>query len=235
MELRQYVQIVLRRWWIPILLILIVVAVTLPELLSPASRPYQALMRFSVGVSPEPRTGAYYTYDHYYTWLASEYLVDDLAEIIKSQVFARAVSDYLATEGIKVPAGAISGSTEAGKLHRILRIVITWPREQELYEIAEAAAIVLQEQSHRFLTQLGSENAEVHLIDPPVVYEIGPGLRERLDLPIRIFVAGAVGIALAFLSDYLDESVRNRQEVEAMGLDVLAEIPNHSSRWRFWQ
>jgi capsular polysaccharide biosynthesis protein len=35
----------------------------------------------------------------------------------------------------------------------------------------------------------------------------------------------AAGVGLAFLLDYLDRSVRDRAEVEALGLTVLSEIP----------
>jgi capsular polysaccharide biosynthesis protein len=35
----------------------------------------------------------------------------------------------------------------------------------------------------------------------------------------------AGGVALAFLVDYLDPSVRERADVEALGLKVLAEVP----------
>ncbi len=188
-------------------------------------------MRFAVGVVPEPSTGAYYTYDRYYTWLASEYLVDDLAEVVRSSAFASAVSQRLAMHGIQVPAGAIQGSTQAGKLHRILSLSITWGQEEELRLIANAAVQTLQEESATFLAQLGAENAHVALIDPPVVGMVGPSLRERLDLPIRLFLALVAGVALAFLLDYLDDSVHGCSDLEALGLQTLAEIPR-SRRWR---
>lgn len=230
MELRQYMRIVLDRWWLPALLILIVLTISLPAMFTTQTPVLAASMRFAVGVVPEPKTGDYYAYDRYYTWLASEYLVDDLAEIIKSASFGQAVSDTLADAGIQVPPGAIGASTQAGKLHRILTVSITWDNEAELRQIANATAQTLEAQSGRFLAQLGSENADVHLIDPPVVMPVGKGLREQLDLPIRLFLALAAGIALAFLLDYMDTSVRSRHELEEMGLAVLAEIPR-VRRW----
>ncbi len=35
------------------------------------------------------------------------------------------------------------------------------------------------------------------------------------------------GVALAFLTEYLDPTLRSRSEVEALGLPVIAEIPRH--------
>ena len=234
MELRQYARIVLMRWWLPVALILVVLLVSLPGQLSPKPISYQASMRFAVGVAPEPRDGTYYTYDRYYTWLASEYLVDDLAEIIKSSTFAGAVSEELASAGVQVPAGAIGASTQAGKLHRILNVSISWGDEAELRAIASATVKVLKERNAEFMAQLGTENAEATLIDPPVVFPIGQSLAARLDLPIRAFLALVVGIALAFLLHYLDDSVRSRQELESMGLQVLGELPSRRKRWFLW-
>jgi len=236
LELKTYARILWRHGWVIALLLLVVVIASLPGLFSAKPVVYQAGMRFAVGVVPEPSTGAYYTYDRYYTWLASEYLVDDLAEVVRSSAFAGAVSRRLAAQGIQVPAGAIQGSTQAGKLHRILSLSITWGQEQELRLIANAAVQTLQEESATFLAQLGTENAHVALIDPPVVGVVGASLRERLDLPIRLFLALVAGVALAFLLDYLDDSVRGRTDLESMGLQTIAEIPRPSGRRpHFWR
>ena len=234
MELKQYVRIVWDRWWLPVGLALVVLLASLPGMLSPKPTTYQAAMRFAVGVVPEPGAGEYYTYDRYYTWLASEYLVDDLAEVLKSGLFASAVSAELAAQGIQVPTGAISGSTQAGKLHRILAVNIAWGQEGELREIANAVVRVLQARSAEFLAQLGTENAEVRLIDPPVVFPVGASLQDRLDLPIRLLLAALAGVALAFVWDYLDDSVRSVAEAEALGLRVLGSIPASGRAWP-WQ
>ena len=93
---------------------------------------FSASMRFNVGIQPE-RIPDVYTYDRYYTMLTSEYLVDDLGEIVRSQVFAQEVSRRLAEKGIVVPAGAIGASTQPGKLHRILTVNVSWPSGRDRY------------------------------------------------------------------------------------------------------
>jgi capsular polysaccharide biosynthesis protein len=40
------------------------------------------------------------------------------------------------------------------------------------------------------------------------------------------------GIALAFILDYLDSSVRDTREAEALGLHVIGEIPRAHRRGR---
>jgi capsular polysaccharide biosynthesis protein len=235
MELRQYWRIVYKRLWIVIALVAIVLVSSLVLQPGPPAL-YQASMRFTVAVVPESRSGDYYAYDRYYTWMASEYFVDELTEIVGSEAFARAVSEELADSGHEFPTGDLRGSMGADRKHRILTVHITWGDQAQLKEIANAAAKVLQRRSADFLGQLGTTNADIRLIDPPVVFPAGRSLKEKLDLPIRLFLALLAGVALTFLLDYLDDTVRDRAEVEAMGLAVLGEIPPLPGRRRFpWQ
>ncbi|MBM4428771.1 MAG: hypothetical protein FJ026_00295 [Chloroflexi bacterium] len=236
MELRQYWQIVRRRLWIVVALLLIVLVISIVR--RPSYTPfYQATMRFAMGLEPEAKTGDYYTYDKYYTWLTSEYLIDDVAELVRSNAFAQAVSNHLSGSGIHVPAEVIQGSTQAGQLHRILTVGIGWGDAAQLAEIANAVAVVLPTEIAYHFAQVGTSGVYASLIDPPVVGAVGKSLKERLDLPLRLFLALVAGIAIAFLLDYLDDTVHSRQELEQSGLDVLAEIPPvHSAGIRLpWQ
>jgi len=235
MELRQYWRIVRKRLWIVIVLVAIVLVSSL--VLRP-ERPalYQTSMRFTVGLVPESRSGDYYAYDRYYTWMSSEYLVDELTEVVGSEAFARAVSEELADSDLDLPAGALHGSMGANRKHRILTLHITWGDQTQLREIADAAAKVLRERSADFLGQLGTTDADIHLIDPPVVLPAARSLKDKLDLPIRLFLALLAGVALTFILDYLDDTVRDQAEVEALGLAVLGEIPPLPGHRRFpWE
>jgi capsular polysaccharide biosynthesis protein len=230
MELRKYWQILWRRWWIPAGLFVLVLAISLiwPQQVQPT---YQASMRFTVGFTPEPRTGDYYTYDRYYSWLTAEYIADDFSEVVKSHAFAAGVSARLGDQGITVPTGAISGSTVAEKQHRILTLSMTWPDPDQLQAIAGAAMAELVENNAAYFAQLGAEGATIRLIDPPAPFAVGRSLQQRLEVPIRLFLALFVGVSLVFLWEYLDDSVRDRREVEEIGLPVLGEIPSERRRW----
>ena len=226
MELRSYWRIIRRRWWLAVGLALLVGVLTLvmqrPWQAHPAT--YSATMRFNVGIQPERIPGVY-TYDRYYTMLTSEYLVDDLGEIVRSQVFSSAVSARLADQGITVPAGAIGASTQPGKLHRILTVNVGWGDAAQLQAIADAIVATLTERGADFFGQFSAEEADIRLIDPPTINVVGRPAREQLDLPLRVLLALAAGIALAFLLDYLDDAVRDREELAGLGLAVLGEIP----------
>jgi capsular polysaccharide biosynthesis protein len=231
MELREYWTILMRRWWIPALLVLAVGLLSLLQLRpwQPAPPTYTASLRMLVGVMPleDADTTAYDP--RYYGWLTSEYLVDDFTEVVRSGLFAGEVSARLA-EGvdsapIEVPPGAIQGSAATGKLHRIITLSFAWPDAAELETIANAAAVELSEDAADYFLQLGTEGAGVTLIDGPSVGAVGPSLRSRLELPLRLLLALVVGIGLAFLLEYLDTRLRSADEVEALGLPVIGRIP----------
>lgn len=221
MELRQYWRIVYRRLWIIILLPLLVIAVSFlarPQ----ATRSAVANLRLTVGIVPEDSHGQFYTYDRYYSWLTAEYLADDLSEIIKSRTFADLVSQKL---GGSIAPATIQGATVPQKLHRVLMVSVSAPTEQQAMAIAGAVAATLRDNGGQFLPQLSAQNAALSVIDPPALVPVGPSLREKLDLPLRAVLALAAALALVFLLDYLDDSVRDADDIEGLRLSVLAEIP----------
>jgi capsular polysaccharide biosynthesis protein len=226
MELRAYWKIIRRYLWLPIGLVVAVTVLTLAMQRPWQARPlgYIASMRFNVGITPERIPGVY-TYDRYYTMLTSEYLVDDLGEVVRSQAFTEAVSQRLADQGITVAPGAISASTQPGKLHRILTVNVTGGDQAVLTQIAEAVAATLTEGSAEFFGQFSADEADIRQIDAPTISAVGRPAREQLDLPLRILLALAAGVGLAFLLDYLDDTVRDRGELERLGLSVLGEVP----------
>lgn len=234
MELREYWHIVHRRLWLIAALVLVVLMASLVGRL-PRPERFLATSRFAVAVQPEPTTGEYYAYDRYYTWLASEYLVDDLAEVVAGRAFAEEIEAALQVQGVS-PSHPLGGAFSASTKHRTLTLQIVWPNAEELSRIAAAAQQVLSERSSRFFGQLGESKVDIQTIDPPTIALLGPGLREQLDLPLRVLLALVVGVALAFVLHYLDDAVHDREEVENLGIVVLAELPPHPRRRRFfWQ
>jgi capsular polysaccharide biosynthesis protein len=229
MELREYWRIVRRRWWMLAGLVLLVLAVSLVFRSHPTPM-YQATMRFTIGVSPESDSERLTIDPLYSAYLASEYIADDFTEIVKSESFAGDVSVRLAGQGIAISAGVIQGFTVSEKQHRILSMQITWPHEAQLRSIAQAATETLEQDNAKYFKQLGSEGAEVFVIDPPRIVPLGVGLKDRLEIPIRLALALLAGVGLAFLLHYLDDTLRDPDEAEALGLSVLGRIP--PSGWR---
>jgi capsular polysaccharide biosynthesis protein len=129
-----------------------------------------------------------------------------------------------------IPAGHIQSFTVAEKQHRILTMQITWPDEGQLRAIAEAARKTLEEENAKYFRQLGSEGADVFVIDSARVVPLGISLKDRLEIPIRVALALLAGVGLAFLLHYLDDTIRDPEEVEALGMSLLGQIP--SAGWR---
>ena len=226
MEIRTYLRILKRWWWIPIGLTALTLVFSLITLKPWQPRPptYVMGMSFSVGVRPQQLPDEF-TYDGYYTALSSEYLIDDFSEIVKGSEFAAAVSRHLADEGVQVAPGQIQGSTQTGKRHRILNVTIYDADPDRLQKIADAVAVTMTEDADEFMPRLLEDQGAVYLINKGGVAPIGPSLKQRLDLPLRLTLALLAGVGLAFFMEYLMPRVQTRKDLETLGVPVLAEIP----------
>jgi capsular polysaccharide biosynthesis protein len=225
MELRDYARVIGRYLWI-IIVLPVVVGLGSWILRTPPAPVYQASIRFTIGVNAPPAS-AVIGYDPVLTsYQASEYIRDDFVEIVASDSFTDDVNAQLArmgVTGITVRKGNISGTIE--KQRRLMSLTVTWNQPDQAQKIAEAAVQNLAENNGKYFAQLGSSAAALTIVDRPVVGRVGTSLREQLDIPIRIALALLAGLALAFILDYLDTSVRDAREVQALGLQVIGEIP----------
>jgi capsular polysaccharide biosynthesis protein len=223
MELGQLWKVLLRRWPLAVIPFVVVLAVGLATYDRPPPA-YNVGINYTAGHPPAPDSGADYEDDRYYPWLTSEYIVNGLADWVKSGSFAIAVSKELAEQGVDVPAGAIRGSIASDNVRSVLLLSMTYGDRQVLAAMIQAATVVLQTHNVKAFPFLG-ENAVVVPLDEPVINQVPAGLRAALDLPLRLGLAIGAGVGLAFLIDYMDPTVRTRRELEEMGLDILAEIP----------
>lgn len=220
-DIREYWRILLARWYIPVILVVLTVIFSVLTHQDPPPT-YIASLRFTIGVPANPNVtgqdpilGAYQ---------ASEYIRDDFVEVLKSELFAADVNAALNDPTLKISKGNIGGAVE--KQHRILSMSVSWGDAAQAKRIAEAAATTLATQNAKYFTQLGAAGASVAIIDGPDISTVTPGLRERLDIPIRALLALLAGIVLIFVLDYLDDSVRNGNDLEQMGVPVVGVIPD---------
>jgi capsular polysaccharide biosynthesis protein len=222
MELIRYWQIVYKRWWLVGALLLIVGVVSLATYDWSPPQAFTTTFRLNVGLEPVPPPGAEYIYNPLDTWMSSEYLMDDLASAVRGADFARRVEARLDGESVNL-AGRFGAATE----HRALTVSVTWQDGEQLAQIANAAVAVLNEESRELVGPLGKAQPVLRLIEPPVILPVGRSLKDKLDIPIRLGLALVAGVAGAFLLDYLDTSVRSLDEVEALGIRILGQIPPH--------
>jgi capsular polysaccharide biosynthesis protein len=223
MELKAYWNVLKRRW----LLVLIPTAVVLIIGLatySPPGTAYNAGIRFIVSQEPS-EAAAEDDEQRLANWQTSEYIVNGLTDWVRSGQFAQLVSARLAESGTSIDYRAIRGSIAADNVRSMMTFSMTFGDPAALEAMMRTAAAVLTEENEKGLPQLGGETAALVQLDEPIINPVSAGLFDQLQLPIRVVLAIAAGLGLAFLVDYLDPTVRERKELEAMGLPVMGEIP----------
>ena len=228
MELRHYWKVILRRWPFALIPVLLVLAVGVATHQPPPTG-YNVGVRFIVGQPPSPGA-AEADEQRYYNWLTSEYIVNGLADWSRGNRFAQLVSEELATQGHAIPAGAIQGSLVADNVRSQLVVYLTFGDAEQLAAITEAAITVLTEQNAAGLPQLGGETAVLVQLDDPIINANPAGLRNQLDLPLRLALALATGLGLVLLVEYFDPTLRDRDDVTALQLELLGEIPVESKK-----
>lgn len=227
MELGNYLRVLIRFWWLIVALVAVVAVGSV--VLRPQPAPvFQAGVRFTIGVNA-PTYAQANGYDPILTsYQASEYIRDDFVEVVQSDLFAEDVTAQLrkaSVTDITVKRGAISAAIE--KQRRIMSLTVTWNDADQATKIINAAVKNLNDNNPKYFAQLGSSPAVIAIIDNPSVVQVGASLREQMDIPIRIALALLAGIALAFILDYLDQSIRDTRDVESLGFKVIGEIPKN--------
>jgi capsular polysaccharide biosynthesis protein len=188
---------------------------------------YTASMRLAVSVIPDPRVGDFFKYDAYYSWLSSEYLADDLSELLKSDAFAQDVSAEL---GMTVDAKTISNLTRTKKTHRLLDVEITNSDPQTALAISEAYERVVNTKLSEYLAFLQANNGFVRIVNRPQVTRTNSAPLMAAEIGLRTVAGLLAAVGLAFLLEYVDDRLRDRREVESfLGTKVLAEIPSSAS------
>jgi capsular polysaccharide biosynthesis protein len=222
MELRTYWKILIRRWWLvvaPMVVVVVYVAISY----APSGTNYQVVMRFTAGTKP---AGLSEDYDRYYSWLTSEYIANGLADAADGNVFAQAVASRLAEAGHEIKPEEIQPRIVTDNAQSILVVYLTWPNAEQIVAVAEAIVAEMTTNGAAYFPQLEGIEPAIRLQDTPTPVPIPPGLRAQLMGPaVKIGLALVVGVALTLLWHYLDPTVREAQELENIGLDVLAEIP----------
>jgi capsular polysaccharide biosynthesis protein len=132
-----------------------------------------------------------------------------------------------------VDVNTIINSTRTKKTHRFIDVTVTSATPEDGLEIANSISRILNDQARlaQYLAALTAYGTQMKVISPPETHRANtlPGLVSEIAL--RTLIGLLIGIALAFLLDYLDTSVRSRDEAEdLLRLPVLGTIPRTSGR-----
>jgi capsular polysaccharide biosynthesis protein len=221
----EYLRIIARRWWLVALPVVAVIAVTVltyrpPELV------YQITLRFAAGLPPERATGVY-NYDRQYAWLASEYTANGLSDIVRTSLFAENVAMRV---NPPVNPAQLQGALVADQKQSIVVVYLSWPDAEQCVLIGNAIISELVERGTQYWPQLSATNAApVVALDKPVPVASAVSLRDRFDLPLRLILALAIGIALTLLAHALDPFVHRPSELERIGIIIVGRIPRQET------
>lgn len=220
MELKWYLQVLWRRW--PALLILPLLAAVV-AVYQDATRDeqYSANARLAVVRLPEAPSSPDFRYDEYYNYLASEFKIDDLVETVRGNVFAAAVA-----ERMNASTGEVQGALTAERQHRILTINVTTGDPERTMQINRAIVEELEQNPELYVDVLtDGAGASVRAIQIPD-HAAPDSQRARLLLVLGIMVAAGAGVLLAFLLEYLDDTLYNDETTaHALELPVIGVVP----------
>ncbi len=220
MELVTLFRILLRRWWLVLIPVAITAALALPDILNRrvVSGGFSAGVQYTAFQSMEaiPRADG----DYQDIWLSSELTVNAFADWVRSGSFKQEIAASLNGDFDTAPL------TIAADNERSLgTISFYYPSELGLNVIVAAAIEVLQTRSDAYFAQLGGEPAAVTILDQSPAVAAPPPLVDRYGPLLRVGLGLLAGIGLALLAHYVDPVVRRREDVEALGLPVIATIP----------
>ncbi|GCE11673.1 hypothetical protein [Tengunoibacter tsumagoiensis] len=253
MELRAYGQILRRRLWV-ILLVVAVVSIYAGYLyysshkLLGEFKTYRSSIVLRVGLQAAPATTTA-TYADYIT--VNEALAEEFATgpILNSEDFGKLIVQQLRDDHTQITAlygsqadlgdwqnaRAIAGALSASRTHGLVTIQVNWNAQVGAWAIAHAVGEVSHDQISHYLdyeVRSNSDQSTSPLAAAQVVTDASEptatlGAQTKTLLPLLLLVVGLiVGIALAFLVEYLDDRIYQAEEVaQLLELPIYGRIP----------
>lgn len=239
MELRYYLAIVRRRWPLVIGLPLLVALLSGAAAFNQPQR-YSLTARLLVTQTPLARVATDADnpdLNSVGNWQASEYLLDDLPQVLSSAAFATDVSALLAAQGYTISPGTVQGAIVGTTTHRSLDIDVTTDRPEDAVAIARGAAEALKANGLAYWNRVSPDDGpglQVAVLTlPESATPLNSRRRALTDVALRTALALATAVGLAFLLHSLDRTVQNREQAESLlGAPVLGAIPRDRAATR---
>ncbi len=224
MELMLVIRVLLRRWWLVAIPLVIVAALVVPDFLqnrSAISGGYTVTVRYSAAqvLTAIPTQHG----DFQDVWLASELAVNAMTDWVRTSSFVAEINKETKPQNVEVNAAALG--VAADNARSVGQLTLTYPDQQQLQVITNAALDVLKTKAQDYFPQLGGQPAQVTILDVPQIVPAPPPIANRFAPIIKLGLALLIGIGLAFLAEYLDPVVRRREQVEAIGINVIGALP----------
>ncbi|MEX2425495.1 MAG: hypothetical protein WD401_01915 [Thermomicrobiaceae bacterium] len=226
MELKYYVSIIRRRW-VPVVAVPLLVAILVVLQAIGSDPSYTASSRLTVTRAPEQVDIEDFRYNDYYLFLSSEFLVDDLVEVVQGNVFAQDVGERVQEEfGVQMDPGMIQESLESDRSHRILSVDVSHEDEDHALMIAQAATRQLSENATEYF---GFEGEDREALIEPIQFPENAAqdvTQDQIFWVLQIMVALFGGLLIAVFLEYVDDRIYSAEMAErSLDMDVLGEVP----------
>lgn len=225
LSLRDVLGVLRRRAWI--ILVVVFVGVVLAALLSYVILPpvYQSetslIVNEKQNVAQQATGGVDYSQIQTYRSLAVTY-----AQIITSRAI---LQDTIDTLRLPETVEQLTGMTTV-QVKGQTEIIMVSVKDKD----AARAALIANTIAHSFITQLPTlvnrvENVSVIDRAVPITKQVSP--RPLLNIAVALVAALMLGVLLAFLVDYFDDTVKTPDDVKKMfGLRVLGVVPDMKAK-----
>lgn len=222
MELKQYVNIILKRLWIIILLPLVAAgtsAFVSFHIMKPVYEANSTLYVIDKNRDTDSSDSAEdISYNEIYVGGA---LVKDYTELVKSRTVTSSVIQELELEDITPAqlAGMIRVSSKNDT--RIIEISVSDNDPERAMEITNAVCDV-------FIEKVGElmQIENVNIVDPAVQPTEPVKPRPMINIAIALFTGIFMAAGIIFLMEYLDDTIKTNEDVERyLNIPVLANIP----------
>lgn len=234
MQLRSSIAILWRYWYILVGLPALVAAISAATALTQPPR-YTSQARIMVTLAPlaapatTPNGENLPDFNNNYSWLTSEYVLDDIPAVVTSRTFGEDVSTILAGDGRDVVPQLVQSSLFAEHTHRTVTLEAVTDDPALAPDLIDGSIRALQAYGLKYWNRPAEEGTglSIAILDP--VSDPLPTVSRRdmaLGVVIRTALAAAAAVGIVFLLHYLDDRVRNRQQAEAwLELPIVATIP----------
>jgi capsular polysaccharide biosynthesis protein len=225
MELMLILKVLLRRWWLIAIPTVMVGLWVAPDLLDNTVAPssgFTTTFRYTAGQEREAFEAI--DGDLQDVWEASFKLVDAFTEWAKTSSFREEIAAVTAGNGLEINTDALGIAPDNERA--VGQISLSWHDADELATIADAVIEVLQTRNQAYFEpQLGGTPAQVILLDQPQIAPAPPPLTDRFGPLVRLAVAFMAGVGLAVLVEYLDPTLREKDDLRRMGISIVGSIP----------
>ena len=216
-DLRQLMNIILKRLWLIIILPIVAAAASAYWTFFVLDPVYEAnTTLFILNRQQDPELALAYS-----DIMVGQLLVKDYRELVKSRVVTSAVIKRMQLDGISPDGLAAKISVNSRNDTRIIEIRV---RDKDPRMAGKLADAVAEEFKVKIRELMKVENVDV--IDKAQIPSAPTGPRTLVNIAAALFLGLFAAAGLAFIMDYLDDTVKTAEDIESqMDLPVLGTIP----------